>query len=117
MHGGRHGVCNYNCGNWGNMIVLTVGGVDRLSNASTLVYQHLVCPEGLYGPGCEQKCDCSERETCHYIRGCHIGKPYIGTVPDSKKCLNDVLFFILIIADLSNYLELATVTHFCSQIF
>ena len=117
MHGGRHGVCNYNCGNRGNTIVLSVGGVDKLSNVSTLVYQHLECPESMSGPGCEQICDCTERETCHYIRGCHIGKLYFETVPDSKNCLNDLLFCILIITDLSNYLELATVTHFCSQIF
>ena len=86
VHGGRHGVCNYNCGNRGNTIVLSVGGVDKLSNVSTLVYQHLECPESMSGPGCEQKCDCTERETCHYIRGCHIGKLYFGTVPDSKNC-------------------------------
>ena len=50
-----------------------VAGVESICNVSITAYQHLQCPKGLFGPGCEQKCECDERESCHYIRGCHIG--------------------------------------------
>ena len=55
------------------MVGITLAGVDRVSDVAIIVYQHLECPKNMYGPGCEYKCDCSEKETCHYIRGCWIG--------------------------------------------
>ena len=55
------------------MVGITLAGVDRVSDVAVIVYQHLECPKDMYGPGCEYRCDCLERETCHYIKGCWIG--------------------------------------------
>ena len=59
------------------MVGLNVMGIDSVSNVAVIVYQHLNCPEDKFGPGCEYKCDCSDRETCHYIKGCWIGNQFL----------------------------------------
>ena len=61
------GMCQYLCSQRGNQVQLETHEVETIFNVSIIVYQHLECPEDQYGPGCEQNCDCSERETCHYI--------------------------------------------------
>ena len=66
--------CHHKCFHLGDMVGLMVEGVDSIFNVSVTVYQHLQCPGGLYGPGCEQKCECAKRETCHFIAGCSTGK-------------------------------------------
>ena len=66
--------CQFHCGYAGDLIGIKLQGVEVLFNIITIVYQHLNCPADLYGPGCEMSCECSERETCHYIKGCYIGE-------------------------------------------
>ena len=58
----------------GDRLGLSVEGIDLVHSVTVTVYQHLKCPEVLYGPGCEYRCNCPEREACHYIKGCHTGK-------------------------------------------
>ena len=65
---------SYSCLHVGDKLGLSVEGANRVYNTSVTVYQHLQCPQDMYGPGCEYRCDCPEREACHYIKGCHTGK-------------------------------------------
>ena len=65
--------CKYPCSQTGDMVGMMIGDVDGITNVSITVYQHLECPQNRYGAGCEQKCECTDRETCNYIIGCHIG--------------------------------------------
>ena len=62
------------------MVGFRLEGVGGISNVSIIVFQHLECSVGSYGPGCEEECECSERETCHYIKGCHIGNILISKI-------------------------------------
>ena len=65
--------CQYYCAYEGNLVGLKIEGKDAISSVSISAYQHLECPEYMFGPGCENNCDCSEREACHYINGCYFG--------------------------------------------
>ena len=76
QHGNWFAYCHHHCNSVGNVIGLMLEGVDGISNVSIVVYQHLVCPKNKHGPGCELDCACTEREACHYVRGCHIGKRF-----------------------------------------
>ena len=76
QHGNWFAYCHHHCNSVGNVIGLMLEGVDGISNVSIVVYQHLVCPKNKHGPGCELDCVCTEREACHYVRGCHIGKKF-----------------------------------------
>ena len=64
----------YKCQQAGDKFGIGVSAVDLVVNVTTTVYQHIFCPVGLYGLGCEHVCNCSEREECDYIIGCHIGE-------------------------------------------
>ena len=66
--------CTHTCGLVGDKVGLRLRRIIQLSNISITAYQYLKCPTDSYGPGCELNCDCSERETCHYVKGCHTGK-------------------------------------------
>ena len=77
---GNHSRCNFSCHLASDRLGIDISMVDRLFNVSITTYQYLICPEGWYGPGCEQKCECSERETCHFVKGCHIGKDILFVV-------------------------------------
>ena len=66
--------CQYQCDSVGDLVGLNMVAVDGIVNLSFIVHQYLKCPRGFYGPGCEQNCECSQRETCHIVKGCHIGK-------------------------------------------
>ena len=70
---GNHSRCYFSCHLASARLGIGISKVARLFNVSITAYQYLICPEKTYGPGCEQKCECSERETCHFIKGCHIG--------------------------------------------
>ena len=36
---------------------------------------HKISEEGSkYIECCEKTCECSERDTCHFVKGCYIGK-------------------------------------------
>ena len=65
---------SFSCLHAGDKLGLSVEGIALVHNVTVIAYQHLECPDNAYGPGCEYRCDCSERETCHYIKGCHTGK-------------------------------------------
>ena len=62
---------SYSCLHVGDELGLSVEGANRVYNTSVTVYQHLQCPQDMYGPGCEYRCDCPEQEACHYIKGGH----------------------------------------------
>ena len=66
--------CQSQCNQQGNLIGINITSVETIFDVSIIAYQLLECPEDMFGPGCEQRCACSERETCHYIKGCHRGK-------------------------------------------
>ena len=66
--------CTYDCSTAGDMVGISVDGIGALLNISVEGYQYIECPEGRYGPGCELACECSEREICHFVKGCYIGK-------------------------------------------
>ena len=72
-----HSSCNFSSNLASDRLGIDISKIDRLFNVSITTYQYLICPEGSYGPGCEQKCECAESETCHFVKGCHIGKEII----------------------------------------
>ena len=86
--------CYSQCSFVSDKVGLSMIGVDQLFDVSITVYQHLICPVGFYGPGCENACECSEREMCHYIRGCHIGKYVLldRTLELTPKLTQHILF-------------------------
>ena len=77
QHMNEFSYCENECHSSGDMVGLGLEGLDGIFNVSGIVYQHLECPDDMYGPGCEDKCECSVRETCQYIIGCFTGISYL----------------------------------------
>ena len=69
QHGDNTRDCQYQCDAIGDLVLLRVDGLNRISNVSISVYQHLECPVEMYGPGCELRCNCTTRQNCHKIKG------------------------------------------------
>ena len=66
--------CSFSCNAAGQQVGFGISRINRMFDVVITSYQYLMCPDGLYGPGCEQRCECSEKETCNYVKGCYIGK-------------------------------------------
>ena len=76
---------SFSCLHAGDRLGLSVEGIDLVHSVTVTVYQHLKCPQDLYGPGCEYRCNCPEREACHYIKGCHTGKLRVSLIAQKAR--------------------------------